>query len=177
MQSRTSETIPEKLNEISEIILKPESLSSVSEGSKVIVMIVAPKEEAKAVENLKQRFERKLHLINTGELLVDTARQYGVTTLEEDFDFIGKSALRSFSQKLLDRINKEIIDSSKENEITAIHRLGVLNGFFGLNPIIEAVAGQLANPVLVIYPGKRKDKILTFLDGRHSTSIYRAKIV
>ena len=74
-------------------------------------------------------------------------------------------------------MTESIVKSSKDSPLTVIHRLGILNGFFGLNPLIEEVTGRLVNPVLFIYPGKRKEHILTFLDGRHTTSVYRALVI
>jgi hypothetical protein len=74
-------------------------------------------------------------------------------------------------------MTERIVKASQESSLTVIHRLGILNGFFGLNPLIEEVTGKLVSPVLFIYPGKRKEHILTFLDGRHTTSVYRALVI
>lgn len=177
MHLRDNLSLSEKLDMLSDKLSRADSLVSETEGSRVIVLIVAPKEEAAAVRELKMRFEGRINLLNFGAKLVETAKSYGMDNLEDDFSFLGKSSIGDFSKLLLNGLIESIVESSKANPITAVHRLGILNGFFGLNPLIEGVTGNLANPALFIYPGKRKDHILTFLDGRHTTSVYRALVI
>ncbi len=177
MHLRDNLSLADKLDIISDKLSRVDSLVSETEGSRVIVLIVAPKEEAAAVRELKMRFEGRINLIDFGTKLVETANGYGMDNLEDDFSFLGRASIGDFSKLLLKCMVESIIESSKDSPITAVHRLGVINGFFGLNPLIEGVTGNLANPALFIYPGKRRDHILTFLDGRHTTSVYRALVI
>ena len=177
MHLRDNLSLADKLEIISDKLSRVDSRVSETQGSRVIVRIVAPKEEATAVREVRMRFEGRINVLNLGAKLVETAKSYGMDNLEDDFSFLGKSSIGDFSKLLLNGLIESIVESSKANPITAVHRLGILNGFFGLNPLIEGVTGNLANPALFIYPGKRKDHILTFLDGRHTTSVYRALVI
>lgn len=177
MHLRDNLSLSEKLDMLSDKLSRADSLVSETEGSRVIVLIVAPKEEAAAVRELKMRFEGRINLLDFGAKLVETANGYGMENLESDFSFLGKSSIGDFSLLLQKSLIGSIVESSQLNPLTAVHRLGVINGFFGLNPLIEGVTNKLLNPAVFIYPGKRKDHILTFLDGRHTTSVYRALVI
>jgi len=177
MHLKNNLSLSEKLNILSEKLERVDSLTSETEGSKAVVLIVSPKEETTAIRELKIRFEGRMKLLNLGSIISETATRYGMDNLAEDFSFLGKSCIKDFAHLLHSKMTESIVKSSKDNPLTVIHRLGILNGLFGLNPLIEEVTGKLVNPVLFIYPGKRKEHILTFLDGRHTTSVYRALVI
>lgn len=174
MPLRDDLSLFEKLYMLSEKLERPDLLASETEGSKAIVLIVSPREETNGLRELKMRFEGKLGLLNLGSKLTETAERYGIENLKDDFSFFGKTCINDFSQLLLSACIESIVQAASASYLTAVYRLGILNGFFGLNPLIEGVTGKLVNPVLFIYPGKRKEHILTFLNGRHTTSLYRA---
>jgi len=170
-------TLSDKLNILSEKLERVDSLISETEGSKAVVLIVSPKEETTAVRELNIRYEGRLKLLNLGSVLAEVVGNYGLDNLAEDFAIFDESCIRDFSQLLLEKLKERIIEASEEKHLTVIHRLGILNGFFGINPLIEGVTGKLVNPVLFIYPGKKRENDLTFLDGRHTTSLYRALVI
>lgn len=177
MPSRDDLVLPDKLNLLSDILARPGSLASETEGSRVIVLIVAPREESAALRELKIRYEGRLGLLDAAGKLVETASGYGMENLEDDFSFFGRACIKDFSPLFLSGLVEGIVQACGKHELTTVHRLGIINGFFGLNPLIEGVAGRLVNPAVFLYPGKKKDHILTFLDGRHTTSVYRALVI
>ncbi|HPE70114.1 MAG TPA: hypothetical protein PLF96_12405 [Thermotogota bacterium] len=177
MHWKNSLPLPEKLEMVSEKLKHPASLLSESEGSQVLVLTVNPSQEPAALDALQLRFPGKLELLNLGSKLTQVATDYGMENLEEDFSFFGKGSIQDFSKLFLSAIIQSIQEASQSASLTVVHRLGILNGFFGLNPLIEGVTGKLANPALFLYPGKRKEHILSFLEGRHTTSLYRAIVL
>ncbi|MDN5338603.1 MAG: hypothetical protein PWQ20_1673 [Thermotogaceae bacterium] len=179
MPLRREATLEEKLAQVKELIENPDSLSAMSEGSKVIIMIVKPKEESEVIDELKKIYSEKFSSVNCAEQMIKTANNYGYEQLREDLEFFGDSLLADFSQKIRDRIVDEILRTCEmmNSEIVVLHRVGILNGITRLNPIIEAVAGRLKKPLLIIYPGKRNGNTLTFLNSRHDMSVYRAIII
>jgi len=177
MLSRNELTLSDKLNLISEILERPDLLANETEGSKVIILTVSPKEEIVALRDLKLRLGEDTGMLDCAKALSETAENYGLENLAEDYDFFGKSCVKDFSNRFLSRLTRALEETSKSFPLTVVCRLGILNGFFSLNPLIEAVTGKLANPALMIYPGKREDRILKFLDGRHTASVYRAVIL
>ena len=110
------------------------------------------------------RFEGRINLLDFGAKLVETANGYGMENLEADFFLSWKVEHRETSRCSCKKSYREYRGVLTGEPITAVHRLGVINGFFGLNPLIEGVTNKLLNPAVFIYPGKRKDHILTFLD-------------
>jgi hypothetical protein len=177
MLSHNNLTLKDKLNELRNVLSSPEPLTSSSEGSKIIVFIVAPKEETKAIDEMNHALGNNSTFFDTAKFLTEVANDYGLDNLKDDFEFLGNPALDDFSYLLLEKLRTKVIESSRDNELTIIHRIGILNGLFRINSLIEKVSGQLTNPVVIIYPGKKKDHRLTFLDGRHSTSMYRAIVL
>lgn len=177
MQSQDNLPLKDKLNELRNVLSSPESLTSSSEGSKIIVFTVSPKEETKTIDEMNHALGNNTSFFNTAKFLTEVANDYGLDNLKNDYDFLGNLALDDFSHILLDKLKTKVIEYSKENELTIVHRIGILNGFLGIYPLIERVSGKLTNPVVIIYPGKRKDHRFTFLNGRHTTSMYRAIVI
>lgn len=179
MPLRHEATLKEKLAQVKELLENPDSLPAMTEGSKVIIMVVNPKEEGKAVNELKRIYKEKFLSVNCAEQMIKAANDYGYEQLREDLEFFDGSLLADFSRKIRDRIVDEILRTCEitDSKIVVLHRVGILNGITRLNPIIEAVAGKLKNPLVIIYPGKRNGHTLTFLNSRHDTSIYRATII
>ena len=129
------------------------------------------------MDRIDQLYEGRFRKVNIARVLIDAADSYGLEQLREDMEFFGESFVEEFSQKLQQRIITEILRASEEGEFVVVHRLGILNGLLRLNPIIEPLVTRLKKPVVVIYPGTRRDEELCFLDSRHTASVYRtAKI-
>lgn len=170
-------SLSEKLDLLPPMLAREDVLASNTEGSKAIVLIAAPKEEDTAVRALQMRFPESLALVSIATELVETAHAYGIENLESDFSFSSAICIQDFAELFRGSLVEKITQSSNQHRLTVIHRLGILNGFFGLNPIIEGITGKLGHPVLFIYPGKKKAHILSFLDGRHTTSLYRAVVL
>ncbi|HCZ06894.1 MAG TPA: hypothetical protein DHV12_07185 [Thermotogae bacterium] len=172
-------TLREKLEQVKELLENSNSLSAMTEGSKVIIMVVNPKEESKAINELSRTYKGKILSVSCAEQVIKTANDYGYEQLRENLESFGEVTLDDFSKRVKDKIVEEILRVSKTSDIRVVvlHRLGILNGITRLSPIIEGVAGKLRNPLLVIYPGKREGHTLTFLNSRHKTSIYRAAII
>ncbi|HNW47646.1 MAG TPA: DUF1788 domain-containing protein [Thermotogota bacterium] len=177
MYLQNDPTLSDKLNMISVTLERPDLLANESEGSKVIILTVLPKEENSAVRNLTQRFSNNAATLDCAKILTETVQGYGLSNLEEDFLFCGRACFNDFSSRFLSQLTDAIVGSSKGASLTVVCRLGILNGFFSLNPLIEALTGRLANPVIMIYPGRREDRVLKFLDGRRTASVYRAVII
>jgi len=179
MPLRHEATLKEKLSQVKELLKKPDSLPAMTEGSKVIIIVVSPKEETKAVDEFRKTYKEDFLSVNCAKQMIETANDYGYEQLREDLKFFGNSLLADFSREIRDKIVDEILQTCgvTNSKIVVLHRVGILNGITRLNPIIEAVAGKLKNPLVIIYPGKLKGHTLTFLNSRHDTSIYRAVIV
>ncbi|MGC8637994.1 MAG: BREX protein BrxB domain-containing protein [Athalassotoga sp.] len=175
MRSNTELTLKDKINILESLFKRPDEIKSKTEGSKVIILTVDPKEETKALEELKKTFDSMTY-IDISEILLKVIDEYGLENLKEDREFYGNNYKESFLRKFLNLIIEETINQSKY-KIVVIHRIGILNGLLRINQIIESITGDLNNPVVMIYPGKRQEERLHFLNERHVTSVYRAEII
>ncbi len=176
MPLKNEAALKEKLEQVRDLLERPESLAANTEGSKVIIVVVKPKEESKAMNELKRAFDGKFASVNCAKQLIRVANDYGYEQLREDLEFFG---FDDFSQKIKEEIVNEILRACEKSDIefVVLHRVGILNGVTRLNPIIEDVSGKLKKPLLIIYPGKRESHALTFLNSRHRTSVYRAEVI
>ncbi len=175
MRSDPEITLKGKINLLKNLLEKSDEIKSKTEGSKVIILTVDPTEETKAIEELKRIFD-DMSYIDISKILLEAVDEYGLENLKEDREFYGNNYKESFLRKFLNLIIEETINQSKD-KIVVIHRIGILNDLLRINQIIESVAGDLNNPVVMIYPGKRKEEELHFLNDRHVTSVYRAEII
>ncbi len=176
MRSDPDITFKEKIELLKDLLKRPDEIKGRTEGSKVIILTVMPEEETDAIEELNKTFDDRITYIDTSEILLKVADKYDLENLKYDRNFYGKDYKESFLRLLLDSINKEITEKSSEKTV-AIHRIGILNGLIRLNQIIESITETLKYPLIVVYPGNRKNDSLNFLNNRHVTSIYRAEII
>lgn len=169
-------TLKEKLELLEDLLKRPNEIKSRTEGSKIVILTVDPKKETNAVKEMRKKFGENIICVDASEILLKVADEYGLENLKEDREFYGENYRESFLRILLNSINEEIVKKSSE-KIVAIHRIGMLNGLLRVSQIIESITENLRYPLIIIYPGKRKDDTLYFLNNRHVTSIYRAEII
>jgi hypothetical protein len=169
-------TLREKIKLLHNLLENSDQLAGMTEGSKVIVLIVDPKDESEAVRELNNSFDDSVEYIDASDVLLKVTDEYGLDELKSDKKFFKESYMEIFSDKLLNAIISEITQKTSK-KTTIIHRIGILNGILRLTPIIESIAGKLTFPLVVVYPGKKKDNLLHFLEKRHVTSIYRAEVI
>jgi|YelNatPaOPRAMG01_1025707.scaffolds.fasta_scaffold09368_5 hypothetical protein len=175
MRSDPDITLKDKIHLLEDLFKRPDEIKSKTEGSKVIILTVDPKEETKALEELQKTFDSMNH-IDISEVLLRITDEYGLENLKEDREFYGNNYKENFLRKFLNLIIEEIINKSSD-KIVVVYRIGILNGLLRINQIIESITGNLNYPVIMIYPGKRKGEELHFLKNRHVTSVYRAEII
>ncbi len=169
-------SLKEKMSILEDLLKRPDEIKGRTEGSKVIILTVPPAEETNAVKDLKKALYDQAAYLDSSEILLKTLDEYGLENLKEDKEFYGKDYKESFLRMLLGSITEEIVKKSSEKTVV-IHRIGILNGLLRLNQVIESITENMKFPLIVVYPGKRKDESLYFLNARHVTSIYRAEII
>lgn len=170
------QTIEDKIDELEKVLLKPQELKSLSEGSNIIILVIDPQQESFTLQLIQKKFP-KSSLINCSKILLDSVDQYGIQNLRDDYEFSANLFLQDFAHFLFDNLKNTIIKGSIDYYLPFFYRVGLLNGIIRVNSIVESLAGCLQNPFIILYPGQKRDHILTYLNGRHKTSVYRAYII
>ena len=170
------QTAADKIDELKKVLLRPQELKSLSEGSNIVLLVIEPQQESFAIQLIQKKFPQSL-LINCSNILLDSVDQYGIQNLRDDFDFSANLYLHDFAHFLFEKLKNTLIEGSRDNHLLFLYRVGLLNEIIRVNSIVESLAGCLPNPFIILYPGQKKDRTLTYLNGRHKMSVYRAYII
>lgn len=170
------QTVEDKIDDLKKVLLKPQELKSLSEGSNIVILVIEPQQESFALQLIQKKFPNS-SLINCSKILLDSINQYGIQNLHDDFEFSANLFLQDFAHFLFEKLKNTIIKGSLDSYLPFLYRVGLLNEIIRVNSLVESLAGCLHNPFIILYPGKKRDHTLTYLNGRHKTSVYRAYII
>lgn len=167
------QTVEEKIHELEKVLTRPQELKSLSEGSNIILLVIQPQQEPYVTKLIQKKFPKSL-MVNCSTIFLDSVEEYGIQNLKDDFEFSENGFLQDFAHFLFENLKNSIIKEIDKYNLIFLSRVGLFNEIIRVNTIVESLTNCLRAPMVILYPGQKKDHTLTYLNGRHRMSIYRA---